>query len=62
GRTDEAIAALKRALHSVYDPDAARAIFADLAELYQAKGEPSEVSYYAKRAATRGPSDRRDRR
>lgn len=50
GRVDDAISALKRALHSVYDPAAARAIFADLAELYEAAGERSEADYYAKRA------------
>lgn len=51
GRVDDAICALKRALHSAYDPAATRAIFADLAELYAAHGERSEADYYAKRAA-----------
>lgn len=55
GRTDEAIAELKRALHSIYDPVASRAIFAELAELYGAKGEPSEAAYYAKRAGSEPP-------
>lgn len=55
GHVERAIEELKRALHSTYDPAAARAIFGELAELYAAQGERSEAEYYSKRAGSERP-------
>lgn len=54
GAIDDAVLALKRALHLAHEDAEKRAIFARLAEIYAGAGEPSEARYYARRAGQVG--------